>query len=130
MIDPLLRSLATSHQLCAYADDLLILIEGQSRAELERKGEQVMREVSEWGNRVGVEVSRDKTVMMLLKGTLSLSRPPVIRFGDVSLRYVTQVKYLGITMSERMSFLLHFSVVREKLYFSDFGHTIIPTLHQ
>ena len=47
MMDPLLRHIGRTFKLCAYADDLLILVEGQSRAELENKGEQVMRDVCE-----------------------------------------------------------------------------------
>lgn len=115
MMDPLLRQLAESYKLCAYADDLLILIEGQSRAELERKGSQVMHYVSEWGCRVGVSVAMDKTVTMLLKGKLSHDRPPLIRSGGSSLRYVTKIKYLGIMMAERMNFLVHPVYVRDKL---------------
>ena len=115
MMDPLLRHLGRSFKLCAYADDLLILVEGQSRAELETKGEEVMRDVCEWGDRAGVEVAMDKTEIMLLKGRLSRGRPPLIRSGNVSLRYATEVKYLGIMMGERMNFLVHLSYIRDKL---------------
>ena len=115
MMDPLLRQLGRTFKVCAYADDLLILVEGQSRAELEAKGEEVMRCVCEWGESAGVEVAMDKTVMMLLKGRLSRNRPPLIRSGNFSLRYVTEVKYLGIMMGERMNFLVHLAHVRDKL---------------
>lgn len=115
MMDTLLRSLSASYKLCAYADDLLILVEGQSRAELERKSEEAMRMTSEWGSRVGVEVAFDKTSTMLLKGTLSHNRPPFIRSGGVSIRFVSQVKYLGIVVAERMNFLVHFRYVKDKL---------------
>lgn len=115
MMDTLLTRLNNSFNLCAYADDLLILIEGQSRDVLERKGEEAMRIVCEWGSNVGVDVAMDKTVMMLLKGKLSRNRPPLIRSGGVSLRYVTEVRYLGITMSERMNFMVHLAHVHSKL---------------
>ena len=115
MMDPLLRHLGRSFKVCAYADDLLILVEGQSRADLENRGEQVMRDVCEWGDRSGVEVAMDKTVIMLLKGKLSRGRPPLIRSGNISLRYATQVKYLGVMMGERMNFLVHLTHVRDKL---------------
>ena len=115
MMDPLLRLLGRSYKLCAYADDLLILVEGQSRTELENKGAEVMRDVCDWGDRAGVEVAMDKTEIMLLKGRLSQGRPPIIRSGNVSLRYATQVKYLGIMVGERLNFLVHLSYVRDKL---------------
>lgn len=57
MIDGLLWRLREHEcKVVAYADDLLLLIEGQSRLELERKGTVWMRMVSEWGGRVGVSV--------------------------------------------------------------------------
>ena len=36
---------------------------------------------------------------MLLKGRLSAGRPPITRVGEVRLRYRTEVKYLGISMT-------------------------------
>ena len=68
MMDTLLRQLELTFKLCAYADDLLILVEGQSRAELERRGDEAICIVCDAGTRVGVDVATDKTVMMLLKG--------------------------------------------------------------
>lgn len=115
MMDTLLAALGRSFKLCAYADDLLIVVEGQTRADLESCGGQAMRIVSEWSANVGVEVALDKTVMMLLKGKLSLSRPPLVRSGGASIRYVTQVKYLGLVVGERMNFLPHLTHVRDKL---------------
>lgn len=114
MMDPLLGRLARSYKLCAYADDLLILVEGRSRAVLEAKAEQAMREVNMWGNDVGVQVAYDKTVLMLLKGRLAPSRPPHVRSGGAVLRYVTEVKYLGIVVSERMKFSSHVRHITEK----------------
>lgn len=115
MMDSLLQLLARSFKVCAYADDLLILVEGQSRAALERLGEEAMRMVREWGDRVGVEVAAEKTVLMLLKGRLASSRPPLIRAGPVSLRYSPRVKYLGVVVSERLRFLAHLDHVKERL---------------
>ena len=88
----------------AYADDLLCMIEADNRKEIEDVGTEVMEMVVAWGNGVGVEISREKTVMMLLKGSLSDSRPPNVRVQDKRVKYVKEVKYLGIRISERMNF--------------------------
>lgn len=115
MMDPLLRQLERLSKCCAYADDLLVLVEGQSRAELEARAGEVMATVRAWGARVGVSVARDKSVIMLLKGRLSRGRPPFVSLEGVGLRYVTEVKYLGIWMRERMNFLVHLEKLRERL---------------
>ena len=52
---------------------------------------------------------------MLPKGRLSTRRAPLIRAGNVSLRYATEVKYLGISTTERMSFLVYIERVWEKM---------------
>lgn len=115
MMDSLLHQLEAECLCCAYADDLLLMVEGQSRLDIERKGGILMGLVGEWGLRVGVDVAMDKTVCMLLKGRLAGSRPPIVRMNGVSLKYATEVKYLGLTMSERMCFIPHLVHLREKL---------------
>lgn len=115
MMDSLLWQL---EQLCgysAYADDLLVLAEGNSRAEVERKGEQLFNVVSGWGMHLGVDISVGKTVAMLIKGKLSLGRTPLVRVNGVSVRYVTQVRYLGLIMGERMVFTPYLVRLKERL---------------
>ena len=115
MMDSLLGQLEPLCKCCAYADDLLLLVEGRSRFELERAGGQFLEIVNSWGLGVGVDISMDKTVTMLLKGRLSPVRPPIVRVNGVSIRYVTQVKYLGLTMTERMCFTPHLAILKERL---------------
>lgn len=115
MMDTLLRQLGLECKVCAYADDLLMMVEGQSRSEVERLACRMMSIVSGWGAEVGVSVAMEKTEMMLLKGRLSSARPPLVRVDGVSLRYVTEVRYLGVTMGERMCFAPHIGRVRDRL---------------
>ena len=68
LMDTMLVQLAPLTEYCAYADDLVLLVEGKSRADLERKAGDLMRIVSIWSHLVGVAVAWDKTVMMLLRG--------------------------------------------------------------
>ena len=57
-----------------YADDLLLMIEGQSRVEVERKGTELINVVCEWRANAGVCVSEGKTSVMLMKGCMSPNR--------------------------------------------------------
>jgi len=68
-MDVLIRRLESYCTLSAYADDLLILVEGNSRLALETNGAQLMSNVETWGMEDGVDVSTSKTVIMLLKGS-------------------------------------------------------------
>ena len=77
-----LQELGSHCKFNAYADDLILLVKGQSRAELERRDTKLVQIVVEWSKKVGVQVSLDKTVMLLLRGRLSLMRPPNVRCAD------------------------------------------------
>ena len=115
MLDDLLSALADNGlRVIAYADDLLVLIPGNSRAELERLAADALVLVVDWGDSVGVEVSKDKTVAMMLKGKFS-SRKPIVKMREHTLSCVTEVKYLGILIGERMTLHCHFRQLRERL---------------
>jgi len=105
-MDVLLQRLQPYCQLSAYADDVLLLVEGNSRAVLEEKGAQLMYIVETWGAELGVAVSTSKTVIMLLKG--ALRRAPTVRF-------VRSCRYLGITLSEGMKFLTHIASLLQRM---------------
>lgn len=100
-------------KMVAYADDLLLIVEGQNRVELERKGTEWIQIVYEWG--VRVSISESKTVMMLMKGGMSETRRPSVCVNGKRVKYVSSVKYLGIWVSERMNFKVHFESLRKKI---------------
>ena len=106
----------------AYADDLVIVVEGNARVDLERMGNECMEIVYEWGERSGVSVSSEKTVCMMLKGSLNVVNRHLRVHGSVNgvpevsrIRFVNEVKYLGIRMSERMSFAVHVRGLRARV---------------
>jgi len=114
-MDTLLQRLETHCVFSAYADDLLLLVEGSSRLELETKGAQLMSIVGAWGAEAGVAVSTSKTAVMLLKGILSRSRRPMVQFAGANLPYVDNYRYLGITVSERLNYQRHIASLRDRL---------------
>lgn len=115
MMDVLLLELQEKCKFCAYADDLLLLVEGRSRSELESKAIELMEITRTWGLSAGVEVSAEKTVAMLLRGKLSRDRPPTIRYSGGLVKYMTEVKYLGVTIGERLNFSPHLKELNSKM---------------
>ena len=69
---------------------------------LKKKSVELMQIAADWGRSVGVEVSVDKTVMMLMKGSQSHTRTLLVRYGVHAVKYVTEVKYLGLTVCEQL----------------------------
>ena len=116
IMDSLLIDLQTvGCHAVGYADDLLILVEGNSRRELELLGSRYMRMVFDWGRYAGVEVSTTKTVGLTLKGHISSSRPPSIKVDRYSLKNCTHTKYLGIVVGERLTFKPHLLQLNDKI---------------
>ena len=71
-MDGLLRQLEElpNSQPIAYADDLVILIPGNSRRALEERGAAAMTILESWASSNKLTVSERKAVGMLLKGAL------------------------------------------------------------
>ena len=69
MFDDLLRSLEASigNNFVAYADDLLVLVEGDSRNELEKKGQGIADQISSWCSSAKLQISARKTEAIVLK---------------------------------------------------------------
>lgn len=63
--------------MIAYADDGVIVVEGELRRDLEQKACQVMEKMNEWCVRAKMMLSKSKTVCMLLKGGMNVERLPI-----------------------------------------------------
>lgn len=85
----------------ACADYLLVLVKSQSRKSLETRSECVMNLVTERRNSTDVTVPPENTITMLLNGSLSSNRPPVIRVNVASYRCQAEVDYFGISMNDK-----------------------------
>ena len=96
----------------AYADDLLILVEGDNRAQIEDKCCQAMGAVDTWCKSAKLNIAIAKTPYMLLRG--SLGRNPVIRLGGNSLSRSEVTKYLGVHLDESLTFRAHAEQVCER----------------
>lgn len=99
-------------QITAYADDGLLLIESNTRAQVERKAEACLTLVEEWGKRNKLDFAPHKTVQLLLKG--KLKGPPRVHFGGTTVANKQQVTYLGMVLQNNFTFTEHVRVVGEK----------------
>ncbi|CAB0043779.1 unnamed protein product [Trichogramma brassicae] len=114
-----------------YADDLVILVMARSRREIERRAQPLVDKISDWFTKRELQISKSKTEMIILKdkgnatgnkigtkkrilkqttgsvtGSLvktgrSGKRPPTIKLSGVSIKYSSNVKYLGVTIGTR-----------------------------
>ena len=82
MFDDLLRSLEKSigNKFVAYADDLLVVVEGDSRLKLEVEGQRVVNHILEWCKGAKLEILERKTEAIVLKSDWT-ERAPIGRRG-------------------------------------------------
>lgn len=97
----------------AFADDQVIVVEGDSRVELERRGQEAVNALQRWAASNKLAISTSKTMTMLLKGRLDVERPPRIFVAGQRLTLVPQLKYLGVLVTERLAFQEHLSAIAE-----------------
>lgn len=84
MFHGLLRQLEQSvgNNFIAYADDLLVLIEGNTRREIEIKGQQVVDQIVDWCRFAKLQISERKTeAILILLRCSEIRRAPIGRRG-------------------------------------------------
>ncbi|CAB0033456.1 unnamed protein product [Trichogramma brassicae] len=140
-LDPLLQKIAAlGGEVFAYADDLLLLVDGGSRGQCEVKGQSLTDVIVSWATSMGLQLSKAKTEMILLNtgknpsgrqvesryGYKKLhkhgscakggSRPPTIRLSptEKGISYKTQVRYLGLNIGENLSIGGHVAATATK----------------
>lgn len=119
-MDALLRKLEDEipedkAEAIAYADDLVIIIKGNSRTELETIGNKAVNILIDWCNLHKLKTSTSKTLAMLMKGKLDRERMPRYKIEDKIVKYCTETKYLGLLIDEKLNFVSHAKYLREKL---------------
>lgn len=114
VFDSLLRELSGSqHVHLAYADDLFIIIAGNSMPEIELAAQQAVDLVSGWFTRNKLLLSVSKTVLGELKGTFRGLLPNIILSGT-PLHLAPTFKYLAITFGSRLSVDPHLQALQQK----------------
>ncbi|CAB0041976.1 unnamed protein product [Trichogramma brassicae] len=91
-MDPVLREVQErGGEIVAYADDLLLLVPGDSRTDCEVRAQSITDVIAGWARRLSLEISRSKTEMILLKNNATggkkvtaTGKKRVIEKGDLT----------------------------------------------
>lgn len=90
----------------AYADDLAVLVEAEDAPELVFRVNESLDRIKEWMEHKNLEIAPQKTEAILLKG--SRKRESIsFEVAGQKVRPQKYVKYLGITLDERLTFGEH-----------------------
>jgi Reverse transcriptase (RNA-dependent DNA polymerase)/Endonuclease-reverse transcriptase len=98
LFDSLLeRDLPEGCHLLAYADDITLVIEANSREEILSRSESALGILHNWSKFSKLSFSPEKTEVIFLKGILR--QPPVLKFRDFTLPFVPSTTHLGVILS-------------------------------
>lgn len=104
-------------EIVSYADDVLLIIGGGSRALLEHRGSSAVAFVLNWALNNNLIISQEKSLAITFgkPSHPKLHRPPVFKFGNVNIKSTKLLKYLGVLLDENLTFLPHLQEKRKEI---------------
>lgn len=107
LLDPLLHGLERrGHYVQAFADDVVLLFHGDTAAEIANEANAALAHVKEWGSANKLKFAPHKTCAMLLTRKLKHDTPH-IKMGGVDITMSKEIKLLGLTIDEKLTFNSH-----------------------
>lgn len=107
------RAWPVRSRVTAYADDLTIVIGGDSRQDLEGTAAECMTILSEWSIWSKLNISETKTKYVVFTG-LSLMRNPTVRYQGRPIQRATEIKCLGIVIDQKLNYAQHINYIADK----------------
>lgn len=107
LLDPLLQDLEKRGEHCqAFADDVVLVFEGNSGSEIQERANAVLARVRDWGIKSKLKFAPHKTCAMVLTNKLKYDAPRLV-MGGVDICMSKEIKILGLTIDEKLTFNTH-----------------------
>ncbi|KAL0882745.1 hypothetical protein ABMA27_016296 [Loxostege sticticalis] len=107
LLDPLLHELERrGYYVQAFADDVVMLFDGNTALEIEREANTALRYIEEWGAQNKLRFAPHKTCAMILTRKLKFDNPR-LKMGGVDIALSKQVKILGLYIDNKLTFNTH-----------------------
>ena len=114
LLDPLLKSLERRGDYCqAFADDVVLVFDGDTALEIEQKANAALDHVRTWGVKNKLRFAPQKTNAMTLTKRLKYDNPR-LSMGGVDINMSKEIKILGVTIDDKLTFNSHVSSVCRK----------------
>nr|XP_049697305.1 uncharacterized protein LOC126054733 [Helicoverpa armigera] len=114
LLDPLLQDLERRGNFVqAFADDIVLVVDGDTAAEVSRITNAALAHVREWGVRNKLRFAPHKTCAMLITNKLKYDTP-ILNMAGVDIGMVKKMKLLGLTIDEKLTFNEHTANVCKK----------------
>ncbi|XP_038221608.1 uncharacterized protein LOC119839414, partial [Zerene cesonia] len=97
----------------AFADDIVVVFDGDTALEIEQTANRVLDEINKWGNNNKLKFAPHKTCALLSTRRIKHDTPRLI-MGGVEIKYHAQIKILGLIIDSGLTFNTHVGSVCQK----------------
>lgn len=113
-MDPLLKDLEMRGDYCqAFADDIVLIFDGDTAQEVQRQANAALAHVQEWGVKNKLKFAPQKTKAMIITRKLKYDTP-LLNMGGVDIGMSTDIKILGLIIDHKLTFNQHVAEVCKK----------------
>ncbi|GBL89240.1 RNA-directed DNA polymerase from mobile element jockey [Araneus ventricosus] len=123
VLNPILYSIFTSdfpsHPrtiTCLFADDSAVLAQGTTIKYILRTLQSFLVSLEEWLTKWRIAVNTDKTKAIIFRKGCTNFNPTNLELFDETIEWVTEVKYLGLIIDNKLTFRQHISYLKEKFW--------------
>ncbi|XP_063838171.1 uncharacterized protein LOC135087301 [Ostrinia nubilalis] len=114
LLDPLLQELERrQYYVQAFADDVVMVFDGDTGLEVSRQANAALAFVQRWGVVNKLKFAPHKTCAMVLTRKLRYD-DPLLTMGGVDIGLSTEVKILGLTIDHKLTFNTHVALQCKK----------------
>ena len=97
-----------------FADDLNTILVGDDPDQLMRRQQEVARTVDRWCTDNGLELSAEKSCLVLFTWRTKFSISEAVTIGGHALHFQSNVRYLGVLLNEKLSWTPHIKQATSK----------------
>ena len=97
----------------AFADDLVAIVGGHTRKEMESKMNNMLKFIQQWGEKWLIRFNPSKTKAMLFS-QLRKSKKIELEMNGIKIEFVNSFKYLGIHLDRKLSFNEHLKITKAR----------------
>ena len=99
-----------------FADDTTVYITGKDQAHISKLMMEDMAELTDWfrANKLSLNLNKTNAIFFRPKG-VQLNHGSYLKFGDEVIEFVSETKFLGITIDEHLTWLKQITKVRLKI---------------
>ncbi|CAK1591431.1 unnamed protein product [Parnassius mnemosyne] len=107
LLDPLLQELNAKGEYCqAFADDVVLIFSGDKALEVQEQANAALALVQRWGIKNKLKFAPQKTKAMIITNKIKYDSP-LLRMGGESIGLTKEIKILGLTVDDGLTFNTH-----------------------